>query len=125
MPFTFEMEDSSGQPVPTVDPDTLRRMWNVAHDARTTLGNDGLGDSQTLGIDAAIIAKLAGTSSPVAVWLRSSLVEFMYKQDLLGPWLEADQPNESVFRLAAAWPLPSIRQFDVGDFLQKLSNSGG
>jgi hypothetical protein len=77
--------------------------------------------SDGLSFDQSIIAEASGSSAnPIALWLRTCVIEIMCRQDLLGPWLQAGQPSESVFRLAATWPLPNVEQFNPQEFIDSL-----
>ncbi len=103
-----------------VDPDDLRRWWDFKRVACETWRTEHPGETGTVAFDPAAIANIAGASNPFAVWYRASFVEAIYRRGLLDQWLDAGQPNESVFRLAAVWPISDIEQFDTERFLGRL-----
>jgi hypothetical protein len=98
-------------PVPFVDPNDLSRLWNFMRETRAAWEKIHPDDAPSYApaFDPSVIADASRSSaSPVALWLRTCMIEIMYRRDLLHPWLQADQLSESVFRLAATWPLTSL-----------------
>jgi hypothetical protein len=112
-----------GAHVPPVGPNDLSRLWNFMRETRAAWETIHSGDAPSYApaFDPSVIADASRSStSPVALWLRTCVIEIMYRRDLLHPWLQADQLSESVFRLAATWPLISVEQFNPREFVDSL-----
>ncbi len=114
------MEPNLEGAVPAVDPEGLRRWWNFAREAPAAWKKEHPDDAGGIGFDASIVADVSGCSDALAVTVRASLIEILSRQGVLGPWLEDGRPTEAVFRLAAEWPIPDLRQLNPQEFLNRL-----
>lgn len=119
------IETAPGASIPSTSPLDLRRLWDFINGERAAREKFRSDDSPryTPAFDPSILADRGVSGSPnyfLAVWLRTCIIEIAYKRDLLGPWMQAEQLNESVFQLAATWPLTSIEEFKPLEFIASL-----
>jgi hypothetical protein len=113
-----------GEPIPAVDPEDLRRRWNI----------------QPLWDSKALLEAQSQQADSAAVWRRDGmirmLVEFNYGQ-LLAPWHHGEELDDAVFRVAATFPMRELRHgcykiagdelygFDPNAFVQRLIEETG
>lgn len=121
---------TAGGPIPSVNPGDLRGVWELMHETHAEfLGNPEpeLGGQQTaIGIDVRLLARVCSPEANVlAVWARSAMLGILVHQGLLTSWQRGNQLDDSVFDVAATFPIPGLDRFDPDTFLQQLSSRGG
>jgi hypothetical protein len=119
---------SPGEPVPEVEPEDLKAIWQMARDlqARHTDQNVGIGFE-------AMKAVCQPGANAQAVWYRSSMIWVLnqFAQEQLASWVEDGEISDAVFRKMAAIPMEWIGHtereglpFDVERFFRELREGG-
>ena len=118
----------AGGPIPAVNPEDLREVWELMQEARAqVLGSgepEGATQQSAIGIDVAVLAEACSPGANVlAVWARSALLDMLERQGLLTPWQRGTQMDDAVFGVAASFPIPGIDRFDPEALLRQLSTA--
>ena len=108
-----------GEPVPEVDPEDLKKFWQMARDLQARHAGQNVG----IGFEAMKAVCKPGANAQ-AVWYRSSMI-WVLKQ--LASWVKEGEISDAVFRTMATIPMEWIghteRQglpFDVDRFFLEL-----
>jgi hypothetical protein len=97
----------SDQPIPAVDPQDLRAVWELTKQAQAQVGP---AQSASFGIDARLLASGCSRGANVfAVSIRNALLGSL-----------TQQPDEAAFAVAATFPIPRMDRFDPKDFIRRL-----
>jgi len=101
-------------PIPSVDPEDIKRIWPL-----TILATGGVG------IDNKLLAERCSPGTNVtAVFARAMLVRAMMERGALDKWLDAGTPQDKVFAVAATAPLRleegGSSDIDTESFLKAL-----
>jgi hypothetical protein len=113
---------ADGEPIPSVDPEDIKRFWHVKPPWHT--GND-VQSASSPGADVA------------AVFRRWAMIDTLTTYNLLTPWQHGEDLDDAVFRIAATFPLREHRSkpymitgdehfgFDPNAFVQRLVEETG
>ena len=113
-----------GEPIPSVDPEDLRRRWNI----RPPWTSETLQAATSREVNSSAVSRRDG--------LIRMLADFKDGQ-LLAPWRHGEELDEAVFRVAATFPMRVLRQrvykiagdeifgFDPNAFVQRLVEETG
>jgi hypothetical protein len=116
---------AEGEPIPPVDPEELRRRWNIKRPC----------SAQDLQEAWSHEADSSAVSSRYGVLLRT-MTDYSHGQ-LLAPWQHGEQLDDAVFRIAATFPLRELKPksymipgdehfgFDPNAFVQQLVEETG
>jgi hypothetical protein len=111
--------------VPTVNPDDLKKVWQVSGDFETR--NPG----QSGAIGSTVYESICSPGADVtSVWYRASML-WVLKQmmpEVLASWTHDGHLNDVVFEVAATFPMEKMRTgvaregppFDVEEFARKI-----
>jgi len=116
---------NEGEPIPPVDPEDLKRVWKIKP-----------GDKK------AMLAERARDQNHSAISKRCWMIRVLTgrgfnKGQLLAPWQHGEELDDTVFRLAATFPIRPLRQhvyqlpgdslsgFDPNAFVEKLGQETG
>ena len=107
---------AAGKPVPTVDPDDIRRFREVGKLVVRDKPAEGC-----VGIDIRLFSDVCtpGANIP-AVAFRSYPITILLHLELLNPWHRGDDLDDAVYRVAAVFPLAGIERFNPSEFLARL-----
>ena len=117
-----------GEPVPEVDPEDLKAIWQLSRDVQARHPGQNVATSLELG--KAICKPGANVQ---AVSYRSTMIWVLsqFAQGLLAPWVKDDQFSDAVFRTMATIPMEWIGTtpredlpFDVEEFFRRLREGG-
>ena len=114
---------ASGKPVPPVNADDLKRVWyaisNIAVTCQSTEGHD---PHRTMGIDTRLLEPHCEPGADVtAVSIRALLLHSCLQAGLLDDWREANGLRDTVFRVAATYPIEQGRErFNFPGFVERL-----
>jgi len=110
----FLKEAEEGAAIPPVDEHDLKRMHELSVErAKRYVGKDGV-----VSLESTAQACSPGANLP-AVWLRHTQLRQLYRQGLLAEWQHGTALEDSVFRLAATFPMKGS-QLDQEKFLRTL-----
>jgi hypothetical protein len=100
-----------GRPIPAVRADDVRRVWSFLSEVVRR-------SDPEVGMNLKLLADLCDADANVlAVWVRASLVMSLTQQEPL----DGNSPGESVFELAARFPLPrGLGNADLDAFVAAL-----
>ena len=117
--FDAFREFAAGAPVPAVDPADIRRFRERFREIMSSNPQPaGVGG---IGIDH---RSFDGWCSPEAnlpaVWFRNMVIELLLRLKLLNPWLQGDDLDEAVLRVAADFPIAGMGRFNPDEFLGRL-----
>jgi len=125
----------AGGPIPTVNPEDLRGVWELMHELRaklrakfmenreSELGNPQPAISFDFRLHFRLLAQVCGPEADVfAVWSRSTLLGIMVERGLLTSFQRGAHLDDAVFNVAAAFPIPALDQFDWDALLQQLNS---
>ena len=113
-----------GEPVPEVDPEDLKTIWQEARD----LEAKHPGHNVAIGVDLVEAICKPGANAQ-AVWYRSSMILgfIRFAPGLLAPWVKDEQVSDAVFRTMAAIPMewightePKGPPYDVEELFRRL-----
>ena len=113
-----------GEPVPEVDPEDLKAVWQEARDLQARYP----GKRVAIGFELMKAVCKPGANTQ-AVFYRSSMIWLLeeFAQEQVAPWFKDEQVSDAVFRTMAAIPMEWIGHtkreglpFDVGDFFHRL-----
>lgn len=125
--------DKDRDPIPPVDPEDIKRMWEFER-RRNKIGTDGwkwLQDMKAAlspGADLPAVSSRCGMVQTVAHYNRGQL---------LAPWQHGDELDDAVFRVAAAIPMKMLAYkgynvagddrfgFDPNEFVRQLIEQTG
>jgi hypothetical protein len=117
---------NEGEPIPAVDPEDLKRRWNTR---RQRLTCEATRAAQSQEADKVAVAH--------RFRMISMLAEGFNHGQLLAPWKHGEELDDTVFRLAATFPMRPLRQhvykvpgdsmagFDPNAFVEKLIEETG
>jgi hypothetical protein len=105
----------SGDPLPPVNADDLKRVWDLM---RKVIADHGTG----VGIDARIIAQQCAPGGDVnAIFFRAALLQHLLQSGELDDWREGSEPGALVFRVGAVFPMEQgVQGFDPADLIERL-----
>ena len=105
----------SSTPLPSVNPDDLKRLWGLM---RKAIADHGPG----IGLDAGYISQQCDPGADVnAVFFRAALLQHLFESGLLDDWREGSEPKTLVFQVGAVFPMEQgVQGFDVAAFMQCL-----
>ncbi len=124
-PLSFYKNLSSGVPLPQVNPDDLKRVWELFRSVQATLSRRrgdtaASGPAEPFGIQQDIVAQHCSPGADVpATVLRCQFLGVLLQQGVLAPWLDGENPCELLFREFATYPV-HLGEFDMGPLLQHL-----
>jgi len=116
---------NSGEPVPDVDPEDLKTIWQLARDVQAR--HPGQNVATGLELVKAVCKPGANVQ---AVGYRSSMIWLLnqFGQERLAPWVKDEQVSDAVFRTMATIPMEWVGHtpreglpFDVEEFFSRLS----
>ncbi len=103
-----------GATIPPVDEHDLRHLHELCVErAKRYVGKDGV-----ISVETTAWTCSPGANVP-AVWLRHTQLRQLYRQGLLAQWQRGTELQDSVFRLAASFPMKGV-QLDQEGFLREL-----
>jgi hypothetical protein len=112
-----------GEPVPIVDPEDVKAVWQIFDEIRRTHPN------QAVGVAGLVAVCGSGANIP-AVTLRAGMIGLVLNTlpAELAPWTKEDRVDDAVFRAIAQVPMEWLgvgieRQgwpFDVEDFMRRV-----
>jgi hypothetical protein len=114
----------AGEPIPPVDPDDLRRRWNI----KPPWTSEALQAAQSQEADSSAVSSRDGMIR---------LLTDIYHGQILAPWRHGQELDDAVFRVAATFPIRMLRHtkymiagdeilgFDPNAFLQRLIEETG
>jgi len=116
--------DNPGEPVPEVDLEDLKTIWQMARDlqARHT------GQNVAIGFEVMKAVCKPGANAQ-AVWYRSSMIWVLnqFAQEQLAPWVKDGELSDAVFRTMATIPMEWVGHteleglpFDIERFFREL-----
>jgi hypothetical protein len=112
-----------GEPIPPVDPEDLRRRWNIKTSEDLQAAESHEADSSAVSHRHGMIRILTNIN--------------IYHGQLLAPWQHGEELDDAVFRVAAAFPIRALRDgvyqiagdeifgFDPNAFVQRLIEETG
>jgi hypothetical protein len=110
------VDTDPSQPVPTVDPNDLRAVWELREQVRAQFAGE---PSASFGIDASLIRQKCGTgTNAFAAMVRCGLLEMSMRAGIT-----ASQLERGGFDVAATFPIPAMDKFSPDDFLEQLARS--
>ena len=127
-PPSFLQNLRNGDPAPPVDPDDLKRVWEIV---RTVRGKLASPQSETraasglapFGIDRDLLATHCSPGANVAsVMFRYQFLQGFIQLGLLAPWVHGEHPDEFLFQVFATYPV-HIGEFDNASLLQHIRES--
>jgi hypothetical protein len=113
-----------GEPVPEVDPEDLKAVWQQARDLQARHP----GQRVAIGFDAMKAVCKPGANAQ-AVFYRLSMIWLLneFAQEQLAAWFKDEQVSDAVFQTMATIPMEWIGHterkglpFDVEDFFRRL-----
>jgi hypothetical protein len=126
-------EPNSGESVPNlwggevaaVDPDDLRRAWEMTHEVH------GRNQGQGAALDIMSYRRISSPSADVmALWFRVSMLALLQKmpESPLTQWTHDGNLDHAVFQVAATFPMKNPKvgtvydgpQFEVPEFLRQI-----
>jgi hypothetical protein len=109
------------QPIPAVDPQDLRAVWEFVEQARAASGG---AESSALNFNVKLLADVCSPGANVfALSMRRALIEMWVKQNAATAQDRAPLDGP-IFELAAALPIPRLDQFNPDDFLNLMNDRG-
>jgi len=111
-------------PVAAVDPADLKRVWRLYLDTAASRPA-GAAATSAFSIDIRLIERQCSSGSDaLAVFLRTTLLQEVVKQELLNDWQQANELRDAVFSTAAVFPLENgIESFDPDALIERLRSS--
>ena len=108
----------SSTPLPSVNPDDLKRVWGLM---RKAIDDHGLG----VGLDAGFISQNCDPGADVsAVFFRAALLQHLFQSGLLDDWRDGSEPAALVFQVGAAVPMEQgVQGFDIAEFIKRLRSN--
>ena len=115
---------NEGEPIPPVDPEDLKRNWKIQPGDKEALIAE-----RARGLNSSAISKRC--------WMIRVLTACSNQGQLLAPWQHGVELDDAVFRVAATFPIRTLRQhvykvpgdemwgFDPNVFVQKLIEETG
>ena len=105
----------SSTPLPSVNPDDLKRVWGLM---QKVIADHGLG----IGIDARLISQQCDPGADVnAVFFRAALLQHLFQSELLDDWRDGIEPATLIFQVGAVFPIEQgVQGFDPADFMERL-----
>ncbi len=118
MPLLDFKSLSSGKPVPAVNADDMKRVWELISQ---TPRPEGAGPG-SVSWDVRLIAdKCSQGADPLAVFFRIALLRPLLESGLFNEWRAGDRPYDVVFQVLATFPLPEgIQAFRPEEFEDAL-----
>ena len=98
-----ERFNREGGPLPTADPDHLKKIWSQLHELEAQVSankTSGLGALAAFGIDPATISQ----EQVFGVMLRVILLRSMRNRNILGDYLVLNEFTDEVFKAVATLP---------------------
>jgi hypothetical protein len=117
-----------GEPVPEVDPDDLKTVWQETRDLQARQP----GQKGAIGLES-MIAKCKPGANLEVVAYRSFMISALnlIAQEQLAPWVKDEQVSDAVFRTMATIPMEwfghtprEVLPFDVEEFFRRLREGG-
>lgn len=121
-----DLELAPRREIPPVGSDDVARVWHFFLKISVRAGDQETPEA-AIGIASPVITQLCegSNSDPLAVFLRVSIVEHLFRQGALAEWSTGEEPARAVFECAARFPLPNgMENFDSSRFLAMLRDSG-
>jgi len=118
---------SPGEPVPEVDPEDLRAIWQETRDLQAKHA----GQNVAVGFDFLEAICKPGANAQ-AVWYRSAMIWVLNQaaQDQFAPWVRHGLLSDPVFRTMATIPMEWVGftereglPFDAEEFFRRLRES--
>ena len=111
------------EPVPPVNADDLKRVWDVISSFAGICQNPEAREPRgAFGIDLRLLEPHCEPGSDVtAVSIRAFLLRGFLKVGLLDDWREGDGLRDTAFRVAATFPIEhGVERLDLTGFLERL-----
>jgi len=113
--------------VAAVNPDDMKKLWQLFRDVQSRSGGIGGG----VAIDMGLYERACSPGADVqAVWFRAAILETLkqLRPELLAPWLEDGEFDDAVFQVAATFPMEKmgtgvVREglpVDVEEFVKQI-----
>ena len=114
----------SGIPVPQIDPDDLKRVWEFLRTVQATFssrqGEKAGAPAESFGIQSDLLAEHCSPGANVpAVMFRCQFLQLLVQKGLLAPWLQGGEPDEFLFGVFAAYPV-HVGEFDTDALLRHI-----
>ena len=115
---------ADGEPIPPVDPEDLRRRWNI----KTPRTREAVEEAESHEADSSAVSRRQ---------VMIILLTAYNSGQLLAPWHHGEELDDAVFRIAATFPLHEVRDknymipgdeffgFDFNAFVQRLIEETG
>jgi hypothetical protein len=77
------------------------------------------------GIGAQLISQQCEPNANVnAVFFRAALLQYLFQSELLDDWRDGDEPIQTVFQVAAVFPMDQgVQGFDPTGFVERLRSA--
>jgi hypothetical protein len=112
---------SPNRPIPAVDPQVLRAVWDFFEQARAKF--PGI-ESSALNVDVRLLAGICRPgANPVALIMRRALIDLWVDEEL-DDRQKGAQLEGPMFEIAAAFPIPRLDRFNPDDFLKQMNDRG-
>jgi hypothetical protein len=104
------VDSNPSHPVPAVDPNDLRAVWELTEQVRAKFIGE---PSASFGIDASLIRQKCGPgTNAFAAIVRCGLLELLVRVGV-----PASQLDRRVFDVVATYPIPAMNKFDPDAFV--------
>jgi hypothetical protein len=111
-----QVHTDPSQPVPVVDPNDLRAVWELTEQVRAQFIGE---PSASFGIEANLVRQRCGPGTNVfAAIVRCGLIEMSMRAGIT-----ASQMELGGFDVAATFPIPAMDKFNPEEFIEQLARS--